>query len=169
MAERGLNALFLTRNHSAGPSRIRGQAAKHVTGAREASIDYRRNDGTRLGWRKRMGIEPTRDAPQRLAPDLKSGSPTSELGASKGVIYSNHPPLTSSFSLSANCVHAARELHHDGPWEPIDTFAAPSMPMRRRRSQPVSSENNPASPLFFSEDLHFSVAKDARSDYKKSE
>jgi hypothetical protein len=37
-------------------------------------------------WRKCMGIEPTRDGIPRLAPDLKSGSPTSELGTS-GVIY----------------------------------------------------------------------------------
>ncbi len=29
-----------------------------------------------------MGIEPTRDSLHYLAPDLKSGSPTSELGAS---------------------------------------------------------------------------------------
>ena len=29
-----------------------------------------------------MGIEPTWDAPQRPTPDLKSGSPTSELGTS---------------------------------------------------------------------------------------
>ena len=35
-----------------------------------------------LPWRKCMGIEPTRDGLPRLAPDLKSGSPTSELGTS---------------------------------------------------------------------------------------
>ena len=34
--------------------------------------------------RKRMGIEPTQDSLHYPAPDLKSGSPTSELGASTG-------------------------------------------------------------------------------------
>ncbi len=40
------------------------------------------NPGVLLSWRKCMGIEPTWDAPQRPTPDLKSGSPTSELGTS---------------------------------------------------------------------------------------
>ena len=33
-------------------------------------------------WRKCMGIEPTWDSPHCPTPDLKSGSPTSELGTS---------------------------------------------------------------------------------------
>ena len=53
-------------------------------------------------WRKRMGIEPTQERLHALAPDLKSGSPTSELGASKGVIYSKRLPLTSPFSLRSH-------------------------------------------------------------------
>ena len=34
-----------------------------------------------------MGIEPTWDAPQRPTPDLKSGSPTSELGTSEIILH----------------------------------------------------------------------------------
>lgn len=36
-----------------------------------------------LPWRKRMGIEPTWERLHAPTPDLKSGSPTSELGASE--------------------------------------------------------------------------------------
>ena len=36
-----------------------------------------------VSWRKRMGIEPTWERLHAPTPDLKSGSPTSELGASE--------------------------------------------------------------------------------------
>ncbi len=36
-------------------------------------------------WRKRMGIEPTWERLHAPTPDLKSGSPTSELGASEAI------------------------------------------------------------------------------------
>ena len=43
-------------------------------------------------WRKCMGIEPTWDSPHCPTPDLKSGSPTSELGTS-GPIYNKNCPF----------------------------------------------------------------------------
>lgn len=44
-----------------------------------------------------MGIEPTWDALQRPTPDLKSGSPTSELGASA----KKYIPITVNLAIFA--------------------------------------------------------------------
>ena len=44
-------------------------------------------------WRKRMGIEPTWERLHAPTPDLKSGSPTSELGASKDRQYIMSRPI----------------------------------------------------------------------------
>jgi hypothetical protein len=45
--------------------------------------------GEFVTWRKCMGIEPTWDRLHSPTPDLKSGSPTSELGTSPNVLQCN--------------------------------------------------------------------------------